>query len=61
MNRPATPPIDDSEPLLASGRRALAIEARAVEGLQARVDERFAAACRICLGCKGRVVVTGMG
>jgi arabinose-5-phosphate isomerase len=61
MNRPATPPVDDSEPLLASGRRALAIEARAVEGLQGRIDERFAAACRLCLTCKGRVVVTGMG
>jgi arabinose-5-phosphate isomerase len=61
MNRPATPPVDDSEQLLASGRRALAIEARAVEGLQARVDESFAAACRLCLTCKGRVVVTGMG
>jgi arabinose-5-phosphate isomerase len=61
MNRPATPPVDDSEPLLASGRRALAIEARAVEGLQGRIDERFAAACRLCLSCKGRVVVTGMG
>jgi arabinose-5-phosphate isomerase len=61
MSRPATPPVDDSEPLLASGRRALAIEARAVEGLQGRIDERFAAACRLCLSCKGRVVVTGMG
>jgi arabinose-5-phosphate isomerase len=61
MNTVATPPADDIEPLLASGRRALAIEARAVEGLQARVDARFAAACRVCLGCKGRVVVTGMG
>ena len=61
MNRAATPPADDIEPLLASGRRALAIEARAVEGLEARIDERFAAACRLCLGCKGRVVVTGMG
>ena len=61
MNRAATPPADDIEPLLTSGRRALAIEARAVEGLQGRVDARFAAACRLCLGCKGRVVVTGMG
>jgi arabinose-5-phosphate isomerase len=61
MSRPASPPLDDSEPLLTSARRALAIEARAVEGLQARIDERFAAACRLCLSCKGRVVVTGMG
>src|SRR5580698_6578420 len=61
MNNPATPPADDTEQLLTSARRALGIEARAVEGLLARVDERFSAACRLCLGCKGRVVVTGMG
>jgi arabinose-5-phosphate isomerase len=47
--------------LLATARRALAIEARAVEALLARLDARFAAACRVCLECQGRVVVTGMG
>lgn len=47
--------------LLATARRALAIEARAVEALLARLDERFAAACQVCLECQGRVVVTGMG
>ncbi|HEY2036785.1 MAG TPA: KpsF/GutQ family sugar-phosphate isomerase [Steroidobacteraceae bacterium] len=47
--------------LLATARRALAIEARAVEALLARLDERFAAACEVCLECQGRVVVTGMG
>lgn len=51
---------DDSE-LLACGRRALEIEARAVAILAPRLDAGFAAACRICLGCEGRVVVTGMG
>jgi arabinose-5-phosphate isomerase len=61
MNNPATPPADDTELLLTSARRALGIEARAVEGLLARIDDRFSAACRLCLGCKGRVVVTGMG
>jgi arabinose-5-phosphate isomerase len=61
MNNPATPPADDTELLLTSARRALAIEAQAVEGLLPRVDERFSTACRLCLGCKGRVVVTGMG
>jgi arabinose-5-phosphate isomerase len=49
------------EQLLASARRALAIEARALDGLAPRLDGRFAAACRICLACQGRVVVTGMG
>ena len=52
--------IDDAQ-LLASARRALTIEARAVEALLHRLDDRFAAACRICLACEGRVVVTGMG
>ncbi|MBS0380214.1 MAG: KpsF/GutQ family sugar-phosphate isomerase [Proteobacteria bacterium] len=47
--------------LLASARRALDIEARAVEALRPRLGPAFAAACRICLNCHGRVVVTGMG
>jgi arabinose-5-phosphate isomerase len=53
-------PADPSS-LLATARRALAIEARAVEALLARLDGRFAAACQVCLDCQGRVVVTGMG
>ena len=61
MKKPATPPDDDTELLLASGRHALSIEAQAVEKLLSRIDERFAAACRLCLACKGRVIVTGMG
>lgn len=49
------------EQLLGSASRALKIEARAVEALLPRVDARFVAACRLCLACEGRVVVTGMG
>jgi arabinose-5-phosphate isomerase len=56
----AAVPADQSS-LLATARRALAIEAKAVEALLARLDGRFAAACRVCLECPGRVVVTGMG
>ncbi len=55
-----TPPPSDAQ-LLASARRALSIEAQAVAALAPRLDARFAAACRLCLGCEGRVVVTGMG
>ena len=47
--------------LIDLGRRALQIE---IEGLQAQMphlNADFAQACRICLECKGRVVVTGMG
>src|SRR6266481_5389610 len=60
MNIAPLPPADENQ-LLASARRALTIEAQAVEALLPRLDGRFAQACRICLGCKGRVVVTGMG
>jgi arabinose-5-phosphate isomerase len=43
------------------GRQALGIE---IDGLRAqlpRLGADFARACRICLDCKGRIVVTGMG
>lgn len=51
----------DYSRLLEAARRALAIEARAVEALLDRLGAPFAAACRVCLECQGRVVVTGMG
>ena len=57
----APAPQTDDALLLSSARRSLDIEARAVQLLQSRLDSRFAAACRLCLGCQGRVVVTGMG
>jgi arabinose-5-phosphate isomerase len=56
----AAPVLRDDE-LLASGRRTLDIEAEAVRALGARIDRSFAAAVRTCLGCAGRLVVTGMG
>lgn len=58
---PALPAAATDQQLLASASRALSIEARAVEALQPRLDARFTAACRLCLACEGRVVVTGMG
>jgi len=45
----------------ARGRRVLEIEAAAVASLAPRLDERFDRACQICLECRGRVIVTGMG
>ncbi|MGM0552723.1 MAG: KpsF/GutQ family sugar-phosphate isomerase [Pseudomonadota bacterium] len=46
--------------------RALALavlqnEAEAVHQLQERIDAAFLRACQFILGCRGRVVVTGMG
>ena len=49
------------ESLIELGRQALAVE---ISGLQAqlpRLGADFARACRICLNCRGRIVVTGMG
>lgn len=43
------------------GRQALEIE---IDGLRAQVPRlgaNFARACRVCLDCRGRIVVTGMG
>ena len=42
-------------------RRVLRIEARALNDLCGRLDESFDRAVESLLGCKGRVVVTGMG
>jgi arabinose-5-phosphate isomerase len=49
------------EALVGLGRQALEIE---IDGLRAQVPRLgldFARACRICLDCRGRIVVTGMG
>ena len=45
----------------ARGRRVLEIEAAAVASLAPRLDSTFDRACQLCLECRGRVVVTGMG
>ncbi len=50
-----------NEELLALAGEVLEIEARAVDGLRARLDDSFVAACRLCLDTPGRIVVTGMG
>ena len=47
--------------LIELGRQALIVE---IDGLRAqlpRLGTDFARACRICLNCRGRIVVTGMG
>ena len=62
MQQPHSAPVpltDDA--LLELGRQALLTEAQAVSALVPRLDRSFALACRLCLDCKGRVIVTGMG
>ena len=48
-------------PLRALARRVLEIEADAIRALVPRIDEHFTAAVHMLAGCKGRVIVTGIG
>jgi arabinose-5-phosphate isomerase len=57
MSRPA----DEGERALERGRDVLRQEADAVAALARRLDARFGAAARLVAGCKGRVIVTGLG
>lgn len=43
------------------GLAVIETEAQAVFELTQRIDSRFEQACELLLGCKGRIVVTGMG
>ncbi|MFM1885323.1 MAG: hypothetical protein RL026_480 [Pseudomonadota bacterium] len=51
----------DPSRLASAGRRALEIEARAVQALVPRIDAAFTHACQLCLATRGHVVVTGLG
>jgi arabinose-5-phosphate isomerase len=46
---------------LETARRVLRIEAEALGEIMRRLDESFERAVDLLMGCKGRVVVTGMG
>ena len=57
-------PTDAGSPhaaALASAERTLALEAQAILELKSRLDESFADAVALILGCSGRVVVCGLG
>jgi len=43
------------------GRAVIETEARAVSALAERMNGEFVRACRFMLGCRGRIVVLGMG
>lgn len=47
--------------MLDRAREVLGIEAEAILSLKERLDERFVAASRLVVECRGRIVVTGMG
>lgn len=58
---PLSPAAIRDTDLIASGRRVVEIERGALAAVGERIGAEFAAACRLVLGCRGRVVATGMG
>ncbi len=61
MTRPASSPSDEADRLKALGLAVVDTEGGAVMALADRIDDAFVRACRHLLGCRGRVVVSGMG
>ncbi|MDP3483858.1 MAG: KpsF/GutQ family sugar-phosphate isomerase [Sulfuricella sp.] len=56
----ATEPMSNRN-ALDLARQVLSIEAKAIEALIARLDDKFTSALQLILHCRGRVVVSGMG
>lgn len=56
-----SPTAHDGGQILALARRTLEIEALALQQVRSALDDGFVAAVHVMLGCRGRVVVTGMG
>ncbi len=54
-------PLTDSERVLREARRVLQVEARSVERLSERLGQDFVEAVSLLAGCKGRVIVSGIG
>ena len=52
---------DRSQESIRTARRVLTIESEAVAALRDRVDATFSKAIDLIEGCKGKVVVTGIG
>ncbi len=53
--------VPDKASLLARAREAVRIEAAAVAALEARLGEEFLSAVEILAGCRGKVIVSGVG
>jgi arabinose-5-phosphate isomerase len=51
----------NADAIVRSARTVIATEAAAIRALEPRIGPEFVEACRLIMGCAGRVVVTGMG
>ncbi len=54
-------PTIDKDKVQSLARKVLTTEAQAVSALADRIDDQFSTACQLCIDCRGRIVVTGMG
>ncbi|MCZ6560206.1 MAG: KpsF/GutQ family sugar-phosphate isomerase [Gammaproteobacteria bacterium] len=54
-------PTIDKKKVQSLARAVLITEAQAVTALADRIDDLFSTACQLCMDCRGRIVVTGMG
>lgn len=52
--------MTDAE-IIAKGKDVIAIETKAIAGLEGSIDGQFVEAVRIIFNCNGRVILTGMG
>ncbi len=62
--QPLRPPVSAQHPdavLVDSGQRVLDIETRALQAMRPKINADFAAAARLILACRGRLVAIGMG
>jgi len=57
----ASAAIERRAALQSLGRSVITIEAEAVSSLLPRINDNFVQACELLLGCKGRIVVCGIG
>jgi len=53
--------VTDRKRLLDMADRVLRLEAESIAALRQRLDDRFVRAVELMHGCRGRVIVTGMG
>jgi arabinose-5-phosphate isomerase len=53
--------MSERERILAMADRVLRLEAESITALRQRLDDRFVMAVELVRGCRGRVIVTGMG
>ncbi len=58
---PASQHAINADTIVQSARTVIATEAAAIRALEPRIGPEFVEACRLIMGCAGRVVVTGMG